>query len=170
MKRIQCLTIVITMICFLTPATSMTQESWKKTKKGNVFGKLSGPTPQEQLVRDTYLKLEKYNAASQVQRNEFDRSAFREEANLKFELSGFQLGNIAEILDKPYPSLITMPRGEIISLSHGSHSLNDGPSEATFSASWEHGSYSSLSDRVDHRRYNPGPQNSMTSPLTSPIK
>ena len=41
---------------------------------------------------------------------------------------------------------MTLPTGDIVSLTRGGHSLNGGPQEATFSAAWEHGQYASVFD------------------------
>src|SRR5688572_30444458 len=100
----------------------------------------------EKLVRDTYAKLEAYNAAAQVLENEYTRKPLRPAASLRFELSDFRSGNIKEILNQPYAGLITLPTGEVISLTRGTHTLNDGPEEATFAAAWEPGRYASVSD------------------------
>lgn len=100
----------------------------------------------EKLIRETYAKLEAYNAAAQVLENEFTRKALRPDASLRFELGDFRSGSIAEILSQPYARLITLPSGDVISLTRGSHSLDDGPEEATFAAAWEHGRYASVFD------------------------
>ncbi|HKG80580.1 MAG TPA: hypothetical protein VKA78_14195, partial [Pyrinomonadaceae bacterium] len=54
--------------------------------------------------------------------------------------------NVQEILNQRYAELVTLPTGEIISLIRGSHSLDDGPQEATFAAAWEQGQYASVFD------------------------
>ena len=73
-------------------------------------------------------------------------SPFRSEASLKFELSDFRSGNVQEILNKPYAELVTLPTGDVVSLTRGGHSLDGGPQEATFGAAWEHGQYASVFD------------------------
>ena len=100
----------------------------------------------EKLIRDTYAKLESYNAAEQVLQNEFSRKPLRPDASLRFELGEFRSGAIKEILNKPYAGLITLPTGDIVSLTRGSHVLDDGPEEATFAAAWERGQYASVFD------------------------
>jgi hypothetical protein len=101
---------------------------------------------REKLIRETYQKLEIYNAAAQVfQREQSDRGP-RREASLNFELSDFSSGSLKEIASKRYAELVTLPTGEIVSLTHGSHSLDDGPEEATFDAAWERGQYASVFD------------------------
>src|SRR5690348_15801741 len=106
----------------------------------------AGAAQPEKLIRDTYAKLEAYNAAAQMLDNEFTRKPFRADASLKFELGGFRSGSVAEILTKPYTGLITLPTGDIISLTRGSHALDGGPEEATFAAVWERGRYASVFD------------------------
>ena len=100
----------------------------------------------EKLIRETYAKLEAYNAAAQVLENEFTGKPFRTDASLRFELGDFRSGNIKEILGLPYAGLITLPTGDIVSLTRGSHALDGGPEEATFAAAWERGQYASVFD------------------------
>lgn len=101
---------------------------------------------QEKIVRETYRKLEIYNAAAQVFENEQSPGRFRSDANLSFELSDFRSGDIQEILHKRYAELVTLPSGDVVSLTRGGHSLNGGPQEATFAATWEAGQYASVFD------------------------
>ncbi|HKN84926.1 MAG TPA: hypothetical protein VJW17_15890 [Pyrinomonadaceae bacterium] len=101
---------------------------------------------QEKLVRETYKKLETYNAAAQVFQSEHTRKPIRAEANLTFELSDFRAGDIREILGKRYAELVTLPTGEVVSLTHGGHSMNGGSQEATFAAAWEPGQYAAVFD------------------------
>ena len=100
----------------------------------------------EKLIRETYAKLEAYNTAAQVLENELTRKALRPDASLRFELNDFRSGNIKEILNQQYAQLITLPSGDVISLTRGSHAHNDGPEEATFAAAWERGQYASVFD------------------------
>lgn len=111
-----------------------------------IWGANAGAAEPEKLIRETYAKLEAYNAAAQVLENELTRKALRPDASLRFELGDFRVGNIKEILNQPYVRLITLPDGDVISLTHGSHALDDGPEEATFAAAWERGRYASVFD------------------------
>jgi hypothetical protein len=101
---------------------------------------------QEKLIRETYRKLETYNAAAQVLQNEGSRRRYRAEANLRFELADFRSGPVSEVVSKPYAEVVTLPTGEIVSLTHGSYSLDQGPEEAAFAATWERGQYASVFD------------------------
>lgn len=103
---------------------------------------------QEKTVRETYRKLENYNAAAQAMKNELSRKPLRAEANLNFELSDFRSGEVDVILGQRYAELVTLPTGEIVSLTRGGHSLDGGPQEATFGAAWEHGHYASVFDPI----------------------
>jgi hypothetical protein len=107
----------------------------------------TGATP-EKIVRETYRKLEIYNAAAQIFENERTRKPFRSEASLKFELGDFHAGDMQEIQNKPYAELVTLPSGEVVSLVRGGHSQDGGAQEATFGAAWEHGQYASVFDPV----------------------
>lgn len=101
---------------------------------------------QERLIRETYRKLEIYNAAAQVFRQEQSNQSFGSEARLSFELSDFRSGNVQEIAGRRYAELVTLPAGEIVSITHGSHTENGGAEEATFAAAWERGQYASVFD------------------------
>jgi len=101
---------------------------------------------QERMVRDAYAKLELYNAAAQVFQNEMSRRPVRTDANLKFELTDFRTGDISEILNQRYAELVSLPTGDVVSLTRGGHSLDGGPQEATFDAAWERGQYASVFD------------------------
>src|ERR1044072_2425889 len=113
---------------------------------GSVLAQERSNPSQEKIVRETYRKLEIYNAAAQVFDNERTRRPFRSTASLKFELRVFRAGSVQEILNKPYAELVTMPTGDVVSLTRGGHSQDGGPQEATFAASWEHGQYASVFD------------------------
>ena len=113
---------------------------------GPTFAQERSGTALEKIVRDTYRKLETYNAAAQIFQNELKRKSLRAEANLKFELSDFRVGNVQEIFHKPYVELVTLPSGDVIALTRGGHSEDGGPQEATFAAAWERGGYASVFD------------------------
>jgi hypothetical protein len=100
----------------------------------------------EKVVRETYKKLENYSAAAQLFHNDQTKGVYRSDKNLRFELSDFRSGDIVEILNKPYVELVTLPTGDVVSLTRGGHSLNGGPQEATFAATWERGQYASVFD------------------------
>ena len=100
----------------------------------------------EKVVRETYRKLENYNAAAQIFQNEYTKKSLRSDANLSFELSDFRSGNVSDILYKRYADLVTLPTGDIVSLTRGGHSLDGGPQEATYAAAWEPGRYASVFD------------------------
>ena len=111
-----------------------------------IYGVNAMATQPEKLIRDTYAKLEVYNAAAQVLENEITRKALRPDTSLRFELGDFRSGSIKEILNQPYAQLITLPSGDVISLTRGTHALDDGAEEATFAAAWERGRYASVFD------------------------
>lgn len=102
---------------------------------------------QERLIRETYRKLEFYNAAARMFRKEqSDHRRFGSDEELTFELGDFRSGNLQEIAVRRYAELVTLPTGEIVSLTHGSHSEDGGAEEATFTAAWERGQYASVFD------------------------
>src|SRR5262245_4583622 len=98
MKRIACFVLTMALLSLLTVVTAVAQNR-------------SGQP--EKIVRETYRKLETYNAAAQIYQNEFTRKPLRADANLKFVLSDFRVGNVQEILFTPYRDLVTLPTGQI---------------------------------------------------------
>src|SRR5262245_32661027 len=128
MNRLNCLTVFL--ICFVVPLTAQARSA----------------ATQEKVIRETYRKLEFYNAAAQVFRKEQSNRRFGSEAGLTFELTDFRSGNVQEIAGRRYAELVTLPTGEIVSLTHGSHAQDEGAEEATFAAAWERGQYASVFD------------------------
>ncbi|HEX5888205.1 MAG TPA: hypothetical protein VFY61_05860 [Pyrinomonadaceae bacterium] len=129
MHRLNCLTLFL--ICLVvTPAIV-------EARSANA---------QEKLIRETYRKLELYNAAAQVFLKEQSNRISRVDARLSFELTDFRSGHVREIVGRRYAELVTLPAGEIVSLTHGSHSQDEGAEEATFAAAWERGQYASVFD------------------------
>lgn len=111
-----------------------------------VTAQVRSAATQEKLIRETYRKLEFYNAAAQVFLREQSHRGPRPEARLSLELTDFRSGNLQEIVNRRYAELVTLPTGEIVSLTHGSHSENEGAEEAIFAAAWERGQYASVVD------------------------
>ena len=101
---------------------------------------------QEKIVRETYRKLEIYNAAAQIFENERTRKPFRSQASLKFELGDFRFGNIQEIINKPYAELVTLPSGDVVSLARSGQSEDGDTEQETFGAAWESEQYASVFD------------------------
>jgi hypothetical protein len=115
---------------------------------GQTFAQERSSATLEKIVRETYRKLEIYNAAAQVFEKERTRKSARVSANLRFELSDFRTGDVQEILHQRYVDLVTLPSGDVIVLIRGGHSEDGGPQEATFAAAWERGRYASVFDPV----------------------
>ena len=103
-------------------------------------------TAQEKLIRETYRKLEIYNAAAQLFQKDQSAHGSRVRGSLSFELGEFRSGDLPEIAGRRYAEIVTLPTGEIVSLTHGSHSEDAGAEEATFAAAWERGQYASVFD------------------------
>ena len=129
MHRLNCL--ILFLICLvIVPVTAQTRSS----------------NAQEKVIRETYRKLELYNAAAQVFLKEQSNRGPHSDARLSFELTDFRSGNVQEIASRRYAELVTLPTGEIVSLTHGSHAQDEGAEEATFAAVWERGQYASVFD------------------------
>src|ERR1043165_4682812 len=103
-------------------------------------------TAHEKLIRETYRKLETYNAAAQSFQKEQSGHGSLLQLRLRFTRTDVRAGQVQEIAGERYAELVTLPTGEIGSLTHGSHSLDQGAEEASFAAAWEHGQYASVFD------------------------
>jgi len=99
--------------------------------------------PEEQLIRSAYAKLTEYNNAVKTLKKDLGRQDVESGSGLKIELSNFQTGPILQILNRPYLDFVTLPTGDVISLTRGAYSINKGPDEVTFEAQWGKGQYAS---------------------------
>ncbi|PWT88774.1 MAG: hypothetical protein C5B55_12525 [Blastocatellia bacterium] len=102
--------------------------------------------PHEKLIREAYDKLVRYHASAITRQNKEARAALRQSQLIGFEFTNFHTGPIQEVLANRYSKLITMPTGEVVTVSHGTYSVNKGPEQVTFTASWTSGSYSTIFD------------------------
>ena len=119
------------------PAPGKTTGNLAASKKRVRFG------PEEQLIRSAYAKLMEYNDAAKAVKKDLGRQDVEAGSGLKFELSNFQTGPILKILNRPYLDFVTLPTGDVISLTRGEYSIDKGPEEITFEAQWEKGRYAS---------------------------
>src|SRR5689334_11949988 len=74
-------------------------------------------TSQEKLIRVTYPKLEIYIAAVLVFQQEQSGHGPRAQPRLTLELLDFRSGDLAEIADRRFAELVTLPSGEVVSLT-----------------------------------------------------
>ena len=66
-------------------------------------------TQQEKAIRETYRKLEKYNAAAQIFQQEQSAHASSGRGSLTFELTDFHSGDLQEINGERYADVVTLP-------------------------------------------------------------
>ncbi len=100
----------------------------------------------EKLIRSVYEKLAVFSAAAETQQSELAGRPIEPARILKFDLRNFHSGSIQAIIDKPYREFISLPTGEVLMIGRSRHSLNNGPEEVVFEASWQKGQYASLAD------------------------
>jgi len=101
---------------------------------------------EEKLIRGAYEKLSSYNKAAQVFKNDGANKPAVPESEITFSLTDFRSGPIQEILQRRFAVVVTRPTGNVVSLTRGIHTLNNGPEEASFEAAWEPGQYASVFD------------------------
>lgn len=90
----------------------------------------------EELIRTAYKKLEIYNRAAELNNMRGVASKVRDDSVLKFSLKNFHSGAIAEIKPLHISEVVTLSEGDVVQVSSGRHTLNNGPPEAFYRATW----------------------------------
>lgn len=98
------------------------------------------PTREERLVRDVYEKLSKMNRAVL---NDLKRQPSDDQL-LRFELSDFRIGPIAEILSTRAEELVSAPVGEIVQLTQVISQENGQNEMVSYRAEWKAGRYAAI--------------------------
>src|SRR6185295_11597013 len=137
--------LVVSLFCAFFSISAIAQESAPGKTTGNVAASKKRVRfgPEEQLIRSAYAKLSEYNDAVKTLKKDLGRQDVEAGSGLKLELSNFQTGPILKILNRPYLDFVTLPTGEVISLTRSEYSIDKGPEEITFEAQWERGQYAS---------------------------
>jgi len=104
-------------------------------------GKTKTVSFEEQTVRALYEKVTKLNRATLVARNNAEPN---EDQVLRFELSDFKVGPIAEILSRRADDVMTGRTGPFIQLGRQISQLNGGPEHVGYEAVWSDGEYASI--------------------------
>lgn len=95
-----------------------------------------GQTPEERLIRTAYAKLVLYNRAAALEAMRGVVSKVSPNSVLKFELTNFRTGPLEDIKHRRISELCTPRAGDVIDVTTGTHTLNNGPPEASYSARW----------------------------------
>ena len=137
--------LVVSLFCAFFSISAIAQESAPGKTTGNVAASKKRVRfgPEEQLIRSAYSKLMEFNNAVKTVKKDLDRQDVEAGSGLKLELSNFKTGPILKILNKRYLDLVTLPTGDVISLTRSEYSINKGPDEVTFEAQWGKGQYAS---------------------------
>lgn len=145
MKTRNLLLVVACLLC-LGFATSIRGQEAITSRAGGAAGtKAAVVGSEEMLVRSTYEKLIAYHKGTLLQESREAKIPLSKNLDMKFELRNFRTGPIQEILETRHKDLVTPPSGDIIRISHGV-AREDHTEEATFSAQWMSGQYSSMYD------------------------
>ena len=97
---------------------------------------VSDSTVEEKMIRAAYAKLERYNRAAELMDMGGMVEKVRDDSVLKFELKNFHTGSIDQIKNLRISEVSTQANGEIIQVSRGKHTMNNGTPEAYYSARW----------------------------------
>ena len=107
----------------------------------------AGITPEEKIIRGAYEKLTRLSKASLRQLAIEEEPAVDEKAYLRFELSGFRIGPIQEILAARANEIKTGYAGDVIEIYRSVNTLNHGPEFVSYGARWSKAQYASVYDR-----------------------
>lgn len=107
----------------------------------------TAPSPEEKVIRAAYAKLTALSRAALLIKGGDENTTLPEEQYLKFELSNFRIGPIAEVLNAVVSKIKTGMSGEIISIDRVSLSHNRGERFVGYHAKWTTGQYSTGYDQ-----------------------
>lgn len=99
-------------------------------------------TLEEQLIREVYAKLTRFNQAAQSMRGR--TTNLEDDQILRFELTDFRVGPISDITSTRATDLVSLPEGEIVELSRSVNTLNKGSETVSYNARWTTGQYASM--------------------------
>jgi hypothetical protein len=108
---------------------------------------LAGASPEEKIVRAAYQKLTRLSKAALRQLAIEEEPPSDDTLYLRFELSGFHVGPIQEILGARDSEIKTGYQGDVIELTRSVNILNHGPEFVAYMAQWSKGQYASVYDR-----------------------
>jgi len=137
--------LVAVLMCLLCVQPLWSQQTLRQIER-KPSAKPIRTTPQEKLVKETYEKLVKYYEAAQAYKSGTATPSNTPAPTLSFQVTGFHTGPIEEILYQKYAELVTLPTGDVISLTHGGIRMDGEAEEATFDAEWVAGRYGSVFD------------------------
>jgi len=144
MKRQIPTLLILSVISLIFVIVSHAQQiSSKKRDRSALTGGNSQADRAEALIREVYSKAVEFNRSNQYLDQDLKKNREIRKEDLEFKLTDFHSGSIQEILNKRYVDLLSLPTGDVISLSRTTHSTNKGAEEATFEAEWTKGSYAS---------------------------
>jgi hypothetical protein len=91
----------------------------------------------EKVVTAAYDKLIMYSRAAALDRLDRKVVLVTPDLVLHFSLKNFQTGSIEDLKSKHESEVVTMPEVEVIQITQGNNSINNGPKEATYTAAWD---------------------------------
>ncbi|PYS72635.1 MAG: hypothetical protein DMF69_07095, partial [Acidobacteria bacterium] len=143
MKR-QILTLLsLSLISLSSEIVSQAQRIYSTKRDLSSLSRSSQTDRAEALIREVYSKAVEFTRANQALNQDMKKNSKPRQEDLEFTLTNFHSGNIQEILNKRYVELLSLPTGDVISLSRTTHSINKGAEEVAFEAEWTKGSYAS---------------------------
>ena len=113
----------------------------RPARESIVKGKSKVASFEEQTIRALYEKVTKLNRASLIARFNAEPT---EDQVLRFELSDFKIGPIADILAKRADDVTTGRTGPFVELTRQISQLDGGPEHVGYSAVWTDGEYAPI--------------------------
>lgn len=136
-------------LCLTLAGTTVAQDAQRpkvRAQEATAKPKTQKLSAEEKVIREVYEKLSTYHKAEHVFKHDRSDNSPIDEVAISFSFKDFRSGPIREILQKRYVDVVTLPTGDVVSLTRGVYTLNKGPEEVTFDAEWVAGRYASVFD------------------------
>jgi len=132
-------------VCILVITLAISSNAQKAVTQAGGQANQQQMTPEEKLVRATYEKLTRLSKAALI--DDLGRGSAADETKfLRFTLSDFRIGPIADIINAKHSEIISRGTGDVIALTHSIRRLNKEEEHVAFEARWSNGQYASVDD------------------------
>ncbi len=96
---------------------------------------------EEKLVREAYAKAIEFTEANRKLKEKKREPTFSSDRSLRLTLENFRVGPIQDILNRKYIDLLSLPTGEIITLSRSSYRVDSALEHVSYEPEWTNGLY-----------------------------
>jgi hypothetical protein len=130
------LAFAVTILACSTQVLSQTNTELQR-ENSPVFNRpISDFSSEEKLLNLAYGRMILYVKAGQGFSAAMGKAHYSSDNELKFSIRNIHTGLVAEILHKPYGSLVTKPTGYVVRLMPNARSFEGGPQHVLYDAQW----------------------------------